>query len=574
MNHGRCLPQRQPSPMQRERIGNMSYKKTLEHLPLVAALAAVFPAAAQQAPDAGRVLQETAPPAATPPRPFPGVVVEPPAAEPTAPGGPKVVLKGVRFEGNTVFGEAELSAALGEVVGQSYDLSGLRALAGRITDYYRAHGYPFARALVPAQGLADGVLTLRIVEGRYGRVEAQGAMAGEAQGFLADLRPGEVIEAASLERATLILADQPGVKVVPLIRPGQEVGTGDLVVEVDRDRTFKGELGLDNHGNRYTGQTRLKANVQADSPFMLGDQFLGRLLYTDEGLWLGSASYSLPLGTSGLRGNVGYAHTYYELGKDFENLGAHGTAKVTSVGLAYPILRSQKANLALAVSYQHKALEDRQDAVGTRNDKSSNALPIVLQFDRRDSGGITYGALVYTAGRLKLDAALEAADIASHANTRGHFDKWNLDLARLQTTPVSNLTLFGRFSGQWAGKNLDSSESFILGGASGVRAYPQGEGTGDEGYFVQLEARYRLGAAEPFAFYDAGRVRINAEPGGILPPVTDNTRSLAGAGLGVRYSQGPLALEAAAAWRTLGGAPTSDTQDRRPRLWASASWRF
>lgn len=552
----------------------MPCEETLKRLPLVAALAIVFPAAAQQAPDAGRVLQETAPPATTPPRPSPGVAVEPPAEDKAAPGGPTVRIESVRFVGNTVFTEAELSAALGEVKGRTFDLAGLRALAGRITDHYRAHGYPFARALVPAQGLADGVLTLQIVEGRYGRVEAQGALAGEAQGFLAGLRPGAVIEAASLERATLILSDQPGVKVAPLIRPGQEVGTGDLVVEVDRDRTFKGELGLDNHGNRYTGQTRLKANVQADSPFMLGDQFLGRLLYTDEGLWLGSASYSLPLGTSGLRGNVGYAHTYYELGKDFKNLGAHGTAKVTSLGLSYPILRSQKANLALAVSYQHKALEDRQDAVGTRNDKSSDALPIVLRFDRRDGTGITYGALAYTAGRLKLDAALEAADIASNTNTRGHFDKWNLDLARLQTTPISNLTLFGRFSGQWAGKNLDSSESFILGGASGVRAYPQGEGVGDEGYFVQLEARYRVGAAEPFFFYDAGRVKINAEPGGILPPVTDNTRSIAGAGLGVRYGSGPWSLETAAAWRTHGGAPTSDTQDRHPRAWLAAGYRF
>lgn len=552
----------------------MSSKNALKHFPLVAALAAVFPAAAQQVPDAGRVLQETVTPAPTLPRPSPGVAVEPPAPEPTAPGGPRVVLKGVRFEGNTVFGEAELSGALGEVAGQSYDLAGLRALAGRITGYYRAHGYPFARTFVPVQGLADGVLTLRIVEGRYGRVRAEGAMADEAQGFLAGLRPGEVIEAASLERATLILADQPGVKIAPLIWPGQESGTGDLVVKVDRDRTFKGELGLDNHGNRYTGKTRVKANVQADSPFMLGDQILGKALYTDEGLWLGSVSYSLPLGTSGLRGSVGYAHTDYELGKDFKNLGAHGTAKVTNVGLAYPILRSQAANLSLAVSYQHKALEDRQDATNSRNGKSSDALPVVLQFDRRDGSGIIYGALAYTAGRLKLDAALEAADIASHANTRGHFDKWNLDLVRLQTTSVANLTLFGRLSTQWAGKNLDSSESFILGGASGVRAYPQGEGTGDEGYFVQLEARYRLGAAEPFFFYDAGRVKINADPGGMIPPVTDNTRSLAGAGLGVRYNPGSFTLEAAAAWRTHGGAPRSDTQDRSPRLWASATWRF
>lgn len=546
----------------------------LSGLPLVAALALAFPAAAQQAPDAGRILQEAVPTVPTLPRPASGVSVEPPAADAAAAGGPTVMLKAVRFTGNTVFGDAELAAVLGNVAGESFDLAGLRRLAGRISAHYRAQGYPFARAIIPAQPLADGLLEIRIVEGRYGRVAAQGELAEPAQPFLADLRSGGLIEASSLERAMLILSDQPGVKIDARLRPGQDVGTGDLLVEVSRDRLLKGELSLDNHGNRFTGQMRAKANLQADSPFMLGDQFLGRLLYTDEGLWLGSLGYSLPLGASGLRGSLGYSRTDYQLGKDFANLQAHGTADVASLGLSYPIIRSQMANLAVGVSWQHKALEDRQDATDTRNTKSSWTLPIVLQFDRRDGGGITYGALGYTVGRLSLDATLEAADIASNTNTRGRFDKWNLDLARVQTTPIAKLRLFGRLSAQWAGKNLDSSESFILGGAGAVRAYPQGEGAGDEGHFLQLEARYRVGAAEPFVFYDAGRVRIHADAGRIVPPVANNSRSRAGAGLGLRYKQGPLALEAAAAWRTHGGAPESDSVDRRPRLWLTAGYEF
>ena len=49
----------------------------------------------------------------------------------------------------------------------------------------------------------------------------------------------------------------------------------------------------------------------------MGDQLSLRSLYTEEGMWYGSLDYSLPLGGSGLRGKVGYAHTYYELGKEF-----------------------------------------------------------------------------------------------------------------------------------------------------------------------------------------------------------------------------------------------------------------
>lgn len=542
--------------------------------PLAAWLLAVLGvrAFAQSLPDAGRVLQETAPPPALQPAPQRDFNLAPPGEAASLPGGTTVTLSAVHIAGNTVFSEAELLAVLGEVRGKSFDLAGLRALANRIANHYRQAGYPFARALIPAQPLTDGVLTLQVIEGRYGKIEVQGD--GRAQAWLDTLAPGELIAGGPLERRLLLLGDQPGVKISPVLRPGQELGTGDLIVEVQRERALHGDLGFDNHGNRYTGEARARANLFLDSPFTLGDQIVLLGLVSEEGTWQGSASYSLPLGTSGLRGSIGYAHTYYELGKDFANLDAHGTAEVASVGLSYPLLRSQEANLALGLQYQHKRLEDRQDAVTMRNDKRSDALPITLQFDRRDAWGVTWGALAYTAGRLSLDAALDAQDRASRMDSRGHFDKWNLDLARLQRTSLPSLNLFGRFSAQWASKNLDSSESFLLGGPNGVRAYPVGEGNGDEGWLIQLEARYRIGDFEPFLFHDAGKVRINADNGRLVAPLADNTRSIAGSGLGLRWQYGPWSADAVLAWRNRGGKPQADTRDDNPHGWINVNWRF
>jgi hemolysin activation/secretion protein len=86
--------------------------------------------------------------------------------------------------------------------------------------------------------LEDGVLTLQIIEGRYGKITAQGAFSEQTQRYLAPLVPGAVIESSTLERTTLLLADLPGIKIAPLMRPGDEIGTGDLVVEVSRDEFF------------------------------------------------------------------------------------------------------------------------------------------------------------------------------------------------------------------------------------------------------------------------------------------------------------------------------------------------
>jgi len=548
-------------------------------LALTLAIGAALPALAQTAPDAGQTLRDSQPPVLQAPRPSQGISVQPPAASATQPGGMAAPVTNLLFTGNTAFTQAQLQAVLADAIGKSYDLAGLRGLADLIGAHYRANGYPFARAFLPAQPMAQGLLRIELIEGRYGKISATGdaTLAPQAQGFLAGLTPGAVIESAALERATLILDDQPGIKSTPIIRPGQELGTGDLIVDVAREPMVRGDVGFDNHGNRFTGEYRLRANVQLDSPFTLGDQITVRSLVSGEGLWLGSLGYSLPLGSSGLRANLGYAHTYYELAKDFASLQAYGTAKVTSAGFSYPLVRSQQSNLTLGAAWQYKQLRDQQDSTASHSDKSSNSLPISLQFDHRDGlggGGISYGALAYTAGRLKLDSGLENLDTNSKADTRGSFQKLNLDVARLQATPVAGLTFFGRASVQWANKNLDSSEGFSLGGASGVRAYPNGEGDGDAGWLAQLEARYAMVPFSPYAFIDAGRVKVNADATSIIPAVTNNTRSLAGFGLGTRYSAGAWNLDAALAWRSRGGQPTSDTKDTNPRLWVTAGYQF
>lgn len=528
-------------------------------------------AQAQVPPDAGQTLQQLQPPIAAPRESQPLKIQAPLDSAPIAPGGAAVILNAVKLSGNSVFSEETLRTALGDVTGKTFDLAGLRGLAQRITDVYQAGGYPFARAILPPQDLANGDLRIEVIEGRYGVVQAQGddsVLARQATAFLDGLLPGSVIASAPLERAALLLDDLPGIQTSATMRPGTQVGTGDLIVQVARDQRVRGDIGLDNAGSRYTGKNRVRANVDINSPFLLGDQLTVRALLSEEKLWLGSLGYSLPLGTSGLRGNVGYSHTSYELAKEFASLHANGTAKVASAGLSYPILRSQKANLTLIATYQSKDLHDNRDSTQTYESKSSQSMPLALQFDYRDAfDGITYGSASWTPGKLKLDAGLTAVD---DYKSNGRFHKINLDVVRLQSLPAG-FNLMAHLSWQQANKNLDSSEKLSLGGASGVRAYPSGEATGDEGGLVQLELRYDAGAYTPYAFMDAGRITVNAKP----VVAGDNRRSLSGGGLGLRYQRQAWSADVALAWRTLGGRSLSETNsDPKPRVWLNVEYRF
>jgi hemolysin activation/secretion protein len=541
---------------------------------LALTLALALPAQAQQPPDAGQTLQQQRQPALPDPKPTPGLDFQAPKVAPAPVGGLQVRLQGIRFEGNTLFSDAALQTVVGDGVGKTFDMAGLRQLVEAVNHHYRSHGYPFARAFMPAQALSEGTLRLEVVEGRYGAVHAIGddaKLVDQAQAFLAALHPGAVIESGPLERASLILNDQPGIQARPLLRPGQALGTGDLDVSIQRTKAYSAEVGLDNHGNRYTGQAQARLNLEINSPFRLGDQATLHSLLTQQGMWFGQVVYSSPLGASGLRGQVAYAHTAYELGEEFKALGAHGTAHVGSIGLSYPLVRSQATNLTLNGTFQRKTLIDQQDATGTRSDKSSRSLPLALTFDARDGlggGGITQGALAWTSGQLHLDASLRTAD-ALTARAEGHFDKVNLDLVRHQAL-VKQFTLFARVSAQWTHHNLDSSEEFGLGGPGGVRAYPAGEGYGDRGWVGQLELRWALGAWGPYAFHDAGRITRNAQPW----MTGTNERHIAGHGAGLRFQQDRWRVDGSVAWRSQGGNAESDTSQRTPTVWLTAIRRF
>jgi hemolysin activation/secretion protein len=65
-----------------------------------------------------------------------------------------------------------------------------------------------------------------------------------------------------------------------------------------------------------------------------------------------------------------------------------------------------------------------------------------------------------------------------------------------------------------ASKNLDSSQQFYLGGPTGVRAYPVGQGAGSQGAIMQLELHQQvvsespIGSITAYGFYDLGGVQL------------------------------------------------------------------
>ena len=524
-------------------------------------------------PDAGMLLDSTRAAARLPQQERGILPEEAPAEAPARPDTPPIAVKSFRITHNTAFPDAVLQALVADAVGKELTLGEIDAVAARITRHYRQAGYLVARAYLPAQEIRDGVVEIAVLEGRLGKlnmVNDSVIPTPRLYARLVDVREGMPLDGAKLERDLLLISDLPGVEVRSTLKPGASVGTTDLDVSIAPGARYSGDVELDNYGNRYTGEYRLGASFSAGNLLGVGDTLALRAL-ASEGMAYGRLAWQFPVGWHGTQAGVAWSDMHYRLGRDFAALDAHGSARIGSVYLLHPFLRSRRANLNGQFTYEHKNLDDLIDSTATRTGKSVDIYTAGLsanRFDALGGGGLTQASIAYGIGQLRLDGASQALDAAGY-RTAGSYGKLTYSLARLQRLR-GDFSLYASLQGQAASKNLDSAERMSLGGVLAVRAYPQGEAACDDARLVNLELRYALAAWQASLFYDDAWGRQHHQP---LPGDTGNSRRLSGYGFGLSYDPGnQVRFQTGIAWRD-GPRPTSDT-DRNPRLWASAALRF
>ena len=530
-------------------------------------------ALAQSQPTAGQLLQQTSPPPAPPAAQAEDTTVEE-APQAGASGHEQVAVKEIRFSGNEVFPAATLRALVAGDLRASMTLSELDNLAMKVTRYYREHGYMVARAYLPPQDVSAGMVTIAVLEGRFGEValDDKAGIAGNATSPLHRLQPGDAVNRKAMENALLRLSDLPGVEVRSTLRPGASVGSSDFLVELLPTAALTGEVDADNFGNRFVGAERAGASLYWNNPAKLGDQLGLRVQASAGNFRYGRIGYQLPLGPFATRVGVAWSSMHYALGKEFSALDAGGNASVLSFYVQQPVLRSRKASWYVSMQYDDKRLRDEIGITGMQSRRRLHNATIGLRGDFADAiggGGSNHVALDYTRGRLGMDAVSAFIDRLT-ARSSGGFGKWTLSYQRQQRLPGDWLLGIDA-NAQWANRNLDASEKLLLGGSAGVRAYPQGEASGDSGYIASFELRHRLlDRVDGFGFYDVGRVRINHSPwGGSI----GNHRRLAGYGAGLTYAANPFSVQVFAAWKAGTGDPVTD-QDKSLRVWAQAVYRF
>lgn len=528
-------------------------------------------------PDAGRTLQQMQPwTVPQPPQktvsPLEADSLDKPSAAPSGQPEMRFLVKSMTVKGSTAFPARELESLLTAMVGSERTLSELNEAARQITRYYRHHGYSVARAYLPAQTVQNGEVVIQVLEGKLNRIvlNNKSKVSDEYLKSLIEGRitPGQLMDTSRVNRALLLANTLPGVgRIQGALRAGEEVGTTNLIVSVPEGRSRSGDIMLDNTGNRFTGQYRLSGHMQFNNPLQAGDQLDLRATVSDESLAYGLVSWDMPVGVNGWRAGVETGYSRYVLGDQFASLDLHGDALTIGLKASYPLVLDVKRKILFEAALQQSNLSD---ITAFTVDKKVSSAVLTLSGNAVRGEGAGAWRMEGTFGSLSIDPASERAKDAAGAKSNGSFTKVTLSGSYLYSLSEKS-GLYGSLSAQFAGKNLDSSEKFLLGGVGGVRAYPSGEGLGDEGWLATAEWRYRLlPTLQGVLFYDTGGVDVNHTPFA----AGKNHRTLSGQGLGLNASPVPgVGLKLNVAWRG-SEVPVSDGKDLKPRIWLQGSYQF
>ncbi|MDK2092037.1 ShlB/FhaC/HecB family hemolysin secretion/activation protein [Aliarcobacter butzleri] len=487
-----------------------------------------------------------------------------------------IFIKDFSFSGNSIISNSELKNSISSYSNKNLTYNQIQEVLALVTKVYRDKGYFVARAYLEKQDLLknDSVLNITIIEGKYGELKLNNDSLVKTdllESVLDDVKLNEILNVEDIEKAILLINDKSGVKVSSAsVEAGSKIGTSNLIVETSATKKVDGYVVADNYGSRYTGYNRLQALANINSPFNIGDKLtVSGLVSNGADLKNGKLAYEIPLLSNGLKANFAYSRTNYNLVKEYKALDADGNSNIYEVGLSYPVVLKNDESLYAKIKYYHKDFNDYMDNV-KYEDKSVNSIVASLDYTKNYFLG-------EFPSRLFSNVNLTSGHLSNSSNVDdGRYNK--IDAYVSNEIAFSEIFSFNQtLTAQkvLGHKNLDGSEDISLGGAYGVRLYPDSEQSGENGYVLNFELLSKLPNISSYyhkvgLFYDIGDVYAEKNQ-----DTTFERKRLKDIGLGYYANYEDFFARAQIAWNANSDEVQSENASHKnSKLLLQAGWVF
>jgi hemolysin activation/secretion protein len=465
---------------------------------------------------------------------------------------PSFTIQTFNVTGNTLLPGELVRNVLDAYTGSNRTMDDITKAVDALRSAYAAAGYPVVQVFPPEQTAADGVITLRVIEGKIAKVTVAGNKQydeANIRNSLPALKEGTSPNAPEVVADIVLANENPAKQVAVNFQAGATAGDVDARVDVTEDRIEKTTLTYDNAGSQAAGYNRLSIAYQNAN--------IGNL---DHMLSLGiNTTVEHPL-DNGLNIVGGYRIPFYSYGVSLDLIGSYSNSRTTStlpggqgslnftgrgtylgtrVNQSLPSVGEYRHKLVYGIDYKDFANEVNRVSSGT---VTSTPLSIgyVAQMATpvyQAGGTITYAT--------NLGMGLHSSLPHYNADTPGAPNQWDVwrGTAFIGLPLPEDWQFRATGNAQLTDNRLINAERFGLGGASSIRGYAERAVSGDAGYSVNIEfytpdfGKQLMDniKARGLFFIDHGTVRQthNEQTGAGLPPVT-----LMSIGLGLRLNYG------------------------------------
>jgi hemolysin activation/secretion protein len=426
-------------------------------------------------------------------------------------------LKSVAFKGLTAAKEADLASAYRDKLGKRIPVAAICDVRDAVTRALFDRGI-LARVDIPEQTIANGQLTLEIIQAHVVNVRVRGD-AGPAQAaverYLDHLRGMSPFDMRKAERYLLLAADVPGVTLHAAVGPSSngERGAIDFDVRVER-QAWDALANVQNLGAKDLGQWGGMLRGDLNSLTAFGDKselVFYHSLANDQQLVF-QAAEEARIGGDGLVGRLSFAYGDARPGGDLEALRLVSKSYVTEAELGFPIIRMRRRNLNVAGGID--AVDQFTDVAGA-NLASDRLRVLYLRADGNQQTSLAGRPLSLT-GSIQLRKGVDGLgasprDSLALSRVGASPDAWVVrGAASAQAPLVDRFILSAQVVAQYSAERLLPYEQITFGNLTVGRGYDPGVLGGDSGAGGEVALRYGPIAAHPqavlvpYAFFDYG----------------------------------------------------------------------
>jgi hemolysin activation/secretion protein len=459
--------------------------------------------------------------------------------------GPSFFIKKIIIEGNTLFRDRTLEPIVDVGDGIDATLGILALYTQELTAFYSSNGYILSQAYIPKQKIDNGIVKIIIKEGVLDRVEVRAKGAIDQNYFknrFSKIQRKKALKERDLEKILLELNAVRGIEVSSTLKPGKTSGTSDLILEIEKNRSYSLGFDSDNFGSKFTGQARFGVTGIFGNLISLADEFFFRGVKSNGEQNLISTSYKFPLDNLGRKTlNLGYTYSDQTLGENLTILNAFGRSNIFSIEFINSFIKSRDYNLILTSGLEYKTFKNFQLGTTASSDNISDIF-----------FGFTWNFLDSLSGQnfynFRLQQGLHGTDSDSFAPSRNNATAITT-IASFNLTRTQKINFLGSYFqiksiGQLSSDRNLAPGLFASGGFGTVRGFSLAQLSGDWGYTASFEYFIPVPVGEQITigsltgkksitvntFLEHGRVfTLNREFG-------ERDDSITGVGLGLQLS--------------------------------------